>query len=128
MSYDASAEDGANAISIEAVLAAVGVKHVAVVDPLDFEAAVAAAREAVDFAGVSAVIYRSPCITVVKPAAMHHVVAEKCTLCRRCINTFGCPALVVRGGAVAIDESLCYGCSLCAQVCPTDAIAGAGDE
>jgi indolepyruvate ferredoxin oxidoreductase alpha subunit len=127
MSYDASPQDAANAISIEAVLRAMGVAHVVVADPLNHRESIAAASTAIDHAGVSAVIFRSPCINVTKPGPMLQVIADKCTLCRRCINTFGCPALVVRDRAVAIDESLCFGCKLCAQACPTYAIVRKDD-
>ncbi|MBO7356479.1 MAG: 4Fe-4S binding protein, partial [Lachnospiraceae bacterium] len=37
------------------------------------------------------------------------------------------PALIQGDGHVTIDQSLCSGCSLCAQVCPADAIGGANE-
>ena len=108
-------------VDIAAVLRAVGVKTVLTADPLDLKAAEAAVREAADAKGVSAVIFRSPCIAVSKPAPAFRVDAEKCIGCKKCIRELGCPAISIREGKAAIDGS-CYGCSICAQVCPVSAI------
>ena len=61
-----------------------------------------------------------------------YVRPEKCISCKKCIRELGCPALIVSGKIVSIDASLCTGCSLCSQICPTDAIVngkeGDGNE
>jgi len=112
----------ANAISIPAVLKALGVGFIRTVNPLCLPEAVAAAKEAAAYNGVSAIIYQSPCIAVTKSNAPARIDTEKCTDCRKCIRELGCPALVKANGKVAVDKSLCTGCSLCEQVCPFDAI------
>ena len=109
-------------VDIAAVLRAIGLKTVLTADPLDLKAAEAAVREAADAKGVSAIIFRSPCIAVSKPAPAFRVDAEKCIGCKKCIRELGCPAISIREGKAAIDGS-CYGCSICAQVCPVSAIA-----
>ena len=109
-------------VDIAAVLRAIGLKTVLTADPLDLKAAEAAVREAADAKGVSAVIFRSPCIAVSKPAPAFRVDAEKCIGCKKCIRELGCPAISIREGKAAVDGS-CYGCSICAQVCPVSAIA-----
>ncbi len=109
-------------VDIAAVLRAIGLKTVLTADPLDLKAAEAAVREAADAKGVSAVIFCSPCIAVSKPAPAFRVDAEKCIGCKKCIRELGCPAISIREGKAAIDGS-CYGCSICAQVCPVSAIA-----
>lgn len=111
-------------ISIPAVLTAIGVKKVAVVNPLHLDAAVAAVKEAAAYEGVSAVIFASPCIAVSKPSPVYEVEADRCIGCKICIRELGCPALLMKGKKALIEPSLCYGCSLCAQICPRQAIKG----
>ena len=121
-------------ISIEKILDAVGVKPVITVNPFDQKAAVEAVQKASETPGVSAIIFKAPCIAIAqkvgweKPHALT-VDTNKCIGCRKCINELGCPALSVsftkneKGkNLVEIDKSLCTGCNLCGQVCPLDAI------
>ncbi|MBC8571154.1 indolepyruvate ferredoxin oxidoreductase subunit alpha [Zongyangia hominis] len=115
-------------ISIEKVLTAIGVSRVLTADPLNLKEAENAVREAAGVKGVSAVIFRSPCIAVTKPAAGFVVDKEKCIGCKKCIRELGCPAVVWQEGKAAIEPSLCYGCSICAQVCPCGAIEKMGGE
>ena len=121
--------DPAARLSIPNILKAIGVKNIRIADPLDLEAAVAAAREAAGEGGVQAVIYKSPCIYVNDPdqperaAGSASVDAARCVGCLKCIRELGCPALVTEDGKAFIDGSLCTGCMLCAQVCPTGAIS-----
>ena len=123
-------------ISIEKILEGIGVSPIIQVNPFDQKAAVEAVQKASEAPGVSAIIFKAPCIAIAqkvgweKPHALT-VDNEKCIGCRKCINELGCPALsVVSIGSttgtgkrlVEIDKSLCTGCSLCSQVCPTGAI------
>ena len=112
-------------ISISKVLQALGVKQVVTRDPFNLELSIAAVKEAVAFRGLSAVIFKSPCIALVDPALLFTVDTDKCTGCKRCITELGCPAIVKEKDKVQIDPSLCYGCSICEQVCPFKAIGGA---
>ena len=108
-------------IDIEAILRASGAGWVKTVNPFNFNAAVAAAKEAAEFDGVSAVIYRAPCIALRKPEAVYEI-NKSCIGCKKCIREIGCPAISVKDGAVGIEPSLCYGCGLCTYVCPAAAI------
>ena len=111
-------------VSIEKVLRAIGVATVETVNPLDFAEARDTVKRVSEEPGVKAVIFRSPCIAVTKPAASSAVHAETCIGCKKCIREIGCPALVLREGKAYIDPSLCTGCTLCEQICPTGAIGG----
>ena len=104
-------------ISIEKILEAIGVDFLRVVDPLDQPAAVAAVRAAVEAGGVRCVIFRSPCVAIVKSHGRMQVRAD-CRRCGRCIRELGCPALSLEDGRAVIEPSLCTGCGLCAGVCP----------
>lgn len=109
-------------ISIPKVLEAVGVKKVLTVNPLQLDQAIAAVREAMAEKGVSAVIFQSPCIAVVKPDRPVRVDTDKCVGCRKCIREIGCPALELDGKKVRVEPSACTGCGLCTQICPVSAI------
>ena len=113
--------DVAEKISIPKILEAVGVKDIQIVDPLNLNAAVNAAKHAYDVKGVSAIIYKSPCIAVTKPQG-RMTVTDGCISCKKCITALGCPAIYRENDAVCIDRTLCTGCGLCAQVCPKKAI------
>ena len=77
--------------------------------------------------GVKAIIFRSPCIAIVKTEESMRVDAGKCINCKKCIRELGCPALIIEDGQVCIDPSLCTGCGLCAKICPTNAIIDSSD-
>jgi indolepyruvate ferredoxin oxidoreductase alpha subunit len=116
-------------ILIEKVAEGCGVKFVRVVDPFKVKETEAVLREALDFAGPSVVVFRSPCTLMVvrerrrKGAALgFYKITENCTNCMACIRLLGCPALVVEDGKVNINEVLCTACGLCASVCPYKAV------
>lgn len=121
-------------ISIPKILEAVGVNPIIEVDPFNLNEAVAAVKKASDAPGVSAVIFKSPCISVAaklgyKMPGAKVVSEDKCIGCRKCINELGCPALSLstkqnaKGKQIIeIDRSLCTGCGLCSGVCPIEAI------
>lgn len=112
-------------IDIAGLLKAIGVNCVVKANPLKLDGAKEAVKQAASHHGVSAVIFESPCIAVTKAAPLLQVDADKCTGCKRCIRELGCPAMAVENGKVVIEPSMCYGCTICAQVCPFDAIGGA---
>ncbi len=121
-------------ISIKKILEAIGVNPVIEVNPFDLEAAIDSVKKADAADGVSAIIFKSPCISIAsrlgfKGQKAKVVDREKCIGCKKCIKELGCPALSLlkeknsKGKEiVAIDESLCTGCSLCQNVCPVKAI------
>ena len=121
-------------ISIQKILEAIGVNPVIEVDPFNQQASVEAVKTAVAAPGVSAVIFKSPCISIAaklgyKMLGAKKVDTAKCIGCRKCINELGCPALSVSATKnekgkqlVEIDSSLCTGCGLCASICNVEAI------
>lgn len=111
----------AQKVSVEAILRAIGLTSVQTVDPLDLKTAVKAVENAMEQTGVRAVIFKSPCIAVTKPT-QQYLITDKCVGCKKCIKELGCPAIVIDDKKVTIEKSLCFGCGLCAQVCPVGAI------
>lgn len=117
-------------ISIPKILSAIGVNPVLEVDPFNLYESVEAVKKASETEGVSAIIFKSPCISIAKQVgytfpAPKQVDTIKCIGCRKCINELGCPAmsLLEKDKKPVIDTSLCTGCGLCASVCPVDAIS-----
>ncbi len=116
-------------VSIEKILAAIGVSPVLTVDPFKTAEAVEAVKEASASQGVSAVIFRAPCIAIAGklgyrfPAPMA-VDSGTCIGCRKCINELGCPAISMDAETKkpVIDRATCTACGLCAQLCPVKAI------
>lgn len=111
-------------VSIEAVLRGIGVKTVETVDPLKLDAAVDCVKRVSAEKGVKAIIFKSPCAVLIKGKAPAVIDSVKCINCKKCINSLGCPGLVIKDGKAAIEASLCTGCGLCSQVCPVNAIGG----
>lgn len=109
-------------LSIEAALEALGVACIEHANPHRFEESVSAVMRAVKHVGPSVVIFRAPCVNLIKPEASVSIDAEGCTGCRKCITSIGCPAIGFDGAKAYIDETLCVGCGLCVQVCPFDVI------
>ena len=115
-------------INIESVLRGIGITTIETVNPLDHKAAVSCVKRTADLPGVKAIIFKSPCIAIDKPEAPLFVEEESCISCKKCIRELGCPALVIQNNKVTIDASLCTGCTLCAQLCPTGAIQTTGGD
>ncbi len=116
-------------VSYEDICRAAGVQWVRTVDPYEYGSLLKTLREAVEYKGVAVVIANRPCVIdpvrITGPAL--RVEQESCIACQACMN-LGCPALVWSDEwheghhKVRIDPSLCMGCTVCAQVCPTASI------
>ncbi len=110
-------------VSIEKILAGMGVPKILTVDPLNLNESVKAVQECASLKGVKAIIFKSPCIAISKPEKQM-TISDKCIQCKKCIREIGCPALITAEGKVCIDKGLCTGCGLCSQICPVHAIGG----
>jgi indolepyruvate ferredoxin oxidoreductase alpha subunit len=121
-------------VDLEQVVRGVGPDRVLVVDPYDLEATTTAIVKSLNATdGVGVIIARRECaIQASRRKVSYGIVtvdAEKCTLCKQCLRTTGCPALTLPSPptshepqAIAIDASLCNGCGLCVSFCPTNAL------
>lgn len=129
--YTATGEE-AEAIKIESILEASGIKKVRVVDPYDLEHTKEAFIEALKEKGPSAIVLRRVCSLVARRMGLIYnpslVDLEKCTGCQLCVRTLSCPAMsITADGKMVIDPTTCSGCGVCAEICPSNAITpGAG--
>ena len=113
-----------------------GVKDIHTVDAYDVEKTKAELKKALEFDGPSVVITNRPCVLMPhKIKDLPYVVlADECNGCKLCFK-IGCPAIAAskekteKGHPKAIiDQELCTGCTICAQVCPMDCIVPADSE
>jgi len=119
-----------HAVDLAKLCNAVGVEHVRVVDPYDLEETTNALKEEIERDAPSVVITNRPCMLFPKKVKGKPflVQLDLCTACGACFRV-GCPAISgseeknEKGRPKAeIDPILCTGCSICAQVCPAEAI------
>jgi indolepyruvate ferredoxin oxidoreductase alpha subunit len=119
-----------HAIDLVQLCNAVGVEHVRVVDPYDLEETTTVLKEEIERDAPSVVITNRPCMLF--PSKIkgnpYTVQLDVCTSCGACFRV-GCPAISgseernEKGRQKAeIDPLICTGCSICAQICPADAI------
>ncbi|HEX9907180.1 MAG TPA: indolepyruvate ferredoxin oxidoreductase subunit alpha [Thermoplasmata archaeon] len=119
-------------VPIEDVVMGCGVKWMRVVDPYDVKTTTETVKEALEQKGVSVIIARRECALIAKRdesgsiLKKHFVDQEVCKKCRTCVDRFQCPAISSVDKIQSIDEALCAGCGVCAQVCPHKAIKEVG--
>ncbi len=114
-------------VSIENIVKAVGVKHVAVIKPKKVKKSIEAIKEALSYKGVSVIIAQELCVLYAKalkmPKGRPFYVADKCKDHRDCINEVACPSFYIdETNKVKINADTCIGCALCAQICSENAI------
>lgn len=116
----------APAVDLEALVRALGVRRVRVVNPRELAEVAEAVQEEVAAREPSVIICRQPCALLDRHyGPSPRVLAEKCTGCRVCLG-LGCPAIALKDKRVSIDTVSCTGCGLCVQVCKTGALTKGG--
>ncbi len=121
-------------IKIEDVAMSFGVENVAVVNSFNQVECKAKIKEALEKDKVSVIVSRGECRLRFMRNARHkgikvsvfEIDPEKCTKCGTCLYQFGCPAIQRQKsseGNFYIDPDLCWGCTVCAQICPAKAIS-----
>jgi len=118
--------NGYTRVSIENIVRAAGVSHVTAIRPYRVKKSIAAVKEALNYQGVSVVISQEPCTLYAKALkklrGKPFFVGQKCKNHKDCINELACPAFFIQNNRVKIDPALCTGCTVCAQICPENAI------
>ena len=106
-------------LDLIAVLEAIGVENVQLVDPLDMKATRAAIKQAINRDELDVIVFRSPCVLLDKSRQKKTFeVTHECTACGVCV-TLGCPAISKddETGQAIIDAEQCIGCGQCEQYC-----------
>ena len=115
--------DPAGKIDLEALCTAMGFRRVRVVDPYNLKECDAALKEELAANEPSVIISRRPCalLKYVKHKPPVKADPEKCRGCKACMR-IGCPAISMKNGKAVIDNTLCVGCGVCAQLCAFGAL------
>ncbi len=118
--------DPAGKINLEALVRAMGINRVRLVDPYNIEETQKAVKEELAVKEPSVIISRRPCalLKYVKHNPPLKVNGGKCRGCKSCMK-IGCPALSFKAGKAVVDQTQCVGCGVCEQLCKFDAFEGA---
>lgn len=118
------------AVDIESIVRAIGVRNVTVVKAFDVKEVRGAIRAAIDSNQLSVIITRGGCsVRLPKRTGPRVIDAAKCNQCGVCL-TVGCPAIQTAGDQPLIDATMCAGdaCTVCQQICPHQAIAPSNSQ
>ena len=111
------------AIDIAALIRSCGVELVKEIRAENLSDCVKAAKEAMEFEGPSAIVFKGRCVGITKSTSYCKIDPELCTGCGFCVKQLGCPALFLPlGEDKPVIQDNCSGCGLCAQICSSEAI------
>ncbi len=115
-------------VSIETVVKGCGVQDVHVVQPFKIKKTMEEVQKTLDYDGLSVIISQEFCPLFAKATGQmrkykpFQINQSKCKNHRACINELACPAMFLEDDRVMIDKLMCTGCTVCAQICPENAI------
>lgn len=110
-----------NKLDLEALLKAIGVNNVVVVDAYDLKEVERVIKEETAREEVSVIIARRPCVLLTKKYPPAFNINSNCKNCKACLK-IGCPAIENIGGKIRINKELCVACGVCKQLCKFSAI------
>ena len=117
-------------VDLEALVKAIGVDHVQKVDPYQLDTLKEVLKTETARKAPSVIITEAPCVLHKrqgrKPDNPLTVDQDACVGCRSCTQ-IGCPAISFlpdkgKKGKSVINNTLCTGCDVCAQICKAKAI------
>jgi len=122
-------------IDVEGIAKGIGIRYVKTLDPFKvnetIEEIIKALKYVKEKRETAVLIVKRACALMISSIARrrgikapkYQVNYEKCRACGICYNQLNCPAISsIENGKATIDEYLCVGCSVCAQICPFNAI------
>jgi indolepyruvate ferredoxin oxidoreductase alpha subunit len=112
------------AINIYNLCKAMGIDNVVEVDSFNQDELTRVIKEETARDAVSVVICKAPCALLKGQTFPYKCrpIPEKCMKCGACLRP-GCPAITKNSdGTIFINETMCNGCNLCAQMCKFNAI------
>jgi indolepyruvate ferredoxin oxidoreductase alpha subunit len=125
-----------NKVDIEAVVRAIGVKNVLILNAFDPKPNIDSIKQLLSLPGVKVAISHGPCAlyndrkkrAAKAPIIPNKVSSQVCKTIYACVRDFYCPAIDLnmetRQTEIALD--ICNGCMVCAKLCPITAISSTG--
>ena len=107
-------------ISIEAVAKACGYKRVRTANPYDMKEMDTVLKDELEADDASLIVVKAVCPLYARKLVgpKQEISNDACVNCKACLK-IGCPAIEAKDGMKpVINPLLCWGCGLCAQVCP----------
>ncbi len=119
----------AKQVDYEGLCRSLGIEHIRKMNPYDLAQVKSVVQEEINRPEASVILAEAPCVLhrrEFKGAAKPYVVDEPaCIGCKACLQ-IGCPALEWHPdgdkGKAFINQGLCTGCTVCAQMCKKTAI------
>lgn len=112
-------------LDLPALVRAIGIKNIRVVDPLNLAELEQALKEELNRREPSVIIAKRPCALLnrTKAEVNYYVDPDACTGCKQCIK-IGCTGVYFQEeeNKAAMNPNTCVACGLCPQVCKFDAI------
>ncbi|MBI2530003.1 MAG: indolepyruvate ferredoxin oxidoreductase subunit alpha [Candidatus Diapherotrites archaeon] len=123
--------EGAKTIQIEDVVKALGISNIKIANSYSQKDMQEAFKQASEQKEAVVVISRGICRLLLKRQlhrkgkgfAKYSIDQEKCIKCRICSDKYACPAIIRKKNYIWIERELCWGCGVCPQVCPVNAIS-----
>ena len=115
-------------VSIEQIVRGCGVEDVHLIRPFRVKSAIEKIKASADYDGISVIISEEMCplfaraTSQLKRSKPFYINPEKCQNHKICLNKLACPAMYMEDEKVGIHKHLCTGCTVCAQICPENAI------
>ncbi|MBI2868329.1 MAG: indolepyruvate ferredoxin oxidoreductase subunit alpha [Chloroflexi bacterium] len=111
-----------DAVKLEDLVRGAGVSDVKVIDAFNVKEIVGGVRGALNNDRLSVIIVRGDCAVKIRdPAPAVTIDRQKCDDCGACLR-LGCPA-IQKNERLFIEETMCIGCGVCAQLCARRAIS-----
>ena len=115
-------------VSIENIVRACGVQDVHMVRPFKVKKTVEEVRASFEYDGLSVIISQEFCPLFARATGQmkrtrpFYINRDRCKNHQICLSKLGCPAMSLENDQVLINPLMCTGCSVCAQLCPENAI------
>ena len=120
-------------VSIEEIVKAMGIKNIEVVNTWSQKDLQEKLKKLWSSPELGVLISRGECRLMMRRRlwsqgrdfTKFQIDMKKCTACGECIDKFACPAIQRSedGKKYWIEPALCWGCSICSQLCPPKAIS-----